>query len=337
MKKPSILISLFVLVFAAQSCEKEIEFNAEVTEPMLVLNSLVEGETSWVKVKFSKSLFFLESGRPQFVEGGRIQLWVNDAFRGELKDDGEGIYSLDTRVLAGDRIRYRAEAPPSLNLPSVVAETHVPLRAAVLAVDSTATILQEDSIINIASSSLNGYLGKAQHCKFRFVVKVSDPPGERNYYRLQVKRKLFSEALLQAFKDVEKTNFVFDDPVVLASNNGAAIPFGTEGNGREEMYIFSDELFDGKVYPLSFSISAYRYFLLPNEQVIYPQKPHDEIYIDLQSISLDFYRYLRSLGMLNGQGQGDPFSEPVQIHTNVSGGLGVVASYTSSQHLILIQ
>ena len=76
MKKPSILIFLFVLVFAGQSCEKEIEFNAAETDLMLVLNSLVEGDSSLVKVKLSKSLFFLESGWPQFIEGGRIQLWV---------------------------------------------------------------------------------------------------------------------------------------------------------------------------------------------------------------------------------------------------------------------
>jgi hypothetical protein len=113
-----------------------------------------------------------------------------------------------------------------------------------------------------------------------------------------------------------------------------------EGDSQSYFKEFSDELFDGKTYELSIS-KQYHNFVYTNDY-----KPKDdgenttakaiknELIFELQSISASFYYYLRTISL--GNNSLDIFSEPVQIYSNINGGIGLFASYSKSTYTLTI-
>ena len=90
MKKAFVfIVSLIVLV----SCEKEIEFNGEQTEPKLVINSVaVTGQP--VKAYISKSYFFLDNEEnAQVPDDVVVSLYVNGQPMGEMTPFMDTIWS----------------------------------------------------------------------------------------------------------------------------------------------------------------------------------------------------------------------------------------------------
>jgi len=81
---------------------------------------------------------------------------------------------------------------------------------------------------------------------------------------------------------------------------------------------FSDELINGKNVSLNF----YSY-----KGGFYEQK--NEYLIDLQSVSKDFYLYLKSLSQ-HLQTIDAPLSEPVKVHNNIKNGFGIFGAKSHS-------
>jgi hypothetical protein len=54
-----------------------------------------------------------------------------------------------------------------------------------------------------------------------------------------------------------------------------------------------------------------------------------EIVVELQSISRDYYHYLRTRNLSERTGD-NPFGEPIQIFNNIQNGIGILGGYTSS-------
>ncbi len=85
-------------------------------------------------------------------------------------------------------------------------------------------------------------------------------------------------------------------------------------------YIFSDDLINGRKYEFKF----YKYgiynnsFELPENITIIKNK----IYIQLYSISVDYYKYIKSLAKRNYSG-GDFMSEKVSVYSNILNGFGM--------------
>lgn len=80
--------------------------------------------------------------------------------------------------------------------------------------------------------------------------------------------------------------------------------------------VFSDELFDGETP--SFTVFANSYEMADSLNYV----------IKLATLSEDYYRYVTSLSKY-WSAQGNPFSEPVLIHSNVQNGLGVLAGFSA--------
>ena len=93
---------------------------------------------------------------------------------------------------------------------------------------------------------------------------------------------------------------------------------------------FSDDLFNGKEYELKFS----SYIVVDQKDYNgydsqYRKEVRSTFNIYLQQISPDYYLYARSSGAAKNL-SGNPFVEPIQIHSNIINGIGVLGSYTSS-------
>ena len=57
------------------------------------------------------------------------------------------------------------------------------------------------------------------------------------------------------------------------------------------------------------------------------QMYNSEVFVSLQSISEEYYYYLKSRG---ASGKDDFYSEPVQILSNIKGGIGFMGAYSTS-------
>lgn len=311
------ILSFLLITFFCVSCEKVIDFNGRITEPMLVLNSYITPDSA-VKAQVSESRFFL-SNQDTFtmVSNANIVLWVNGAIEENLTYNGNGLYKGSYFPHPGDSLRLLVSVPgkpgiscgttvqasPQVDAPdtnSVLIATHVP----VIRYDSIA--LKQDT------------LGYADSHKINFVMKISDDGNVRNYYRLIVRSVTRSLGITTT-----SYSFSFDDVV---SGNTEKGSFGPPSSLISNKFnIFSDNLFDGKVYPLSFS-------LMDTYGSFFPMY-HKYVYITLQSLSPAYYFYLQTREAI---GINSFFAEPVQVYSNVEGGTGIFGSFTGKTFRITL-
>lgn len=96
-KKPLIWIASFLAMTLGllTSCEKEIEFNGEHSDPKLVINSLVEPGQP-VSAAISKSYFFLDNNANTIAPDDLVAtLYVNGNHIGEMTPHFDTIVSYD--------------------------------------------------------------------------------------------------------------------------------------------------------------------------------------------------------------------------------------------------
>ena len=74
-----------------------------------------------------------------------------------------------------------------------------------------------------------------------------------------------------------------------------------------------------------------KFSVLYNRNVFFPgheKNPNkQEVTINLQKISHSYYHYLQTRAGINTR---NFFAEPVQVYSNVDGGIGIMGSYTNS-------
>jgi hypothetical protein len=125
-------------------------------------------------------------------------------------------------------------------------------------------------------------------------VEFQDPPGEENYY------------LLEAFafaRDSFLGDYYFP---VYPQSNDPLVEYNEQG------LIFKDGPIDGKRYTLK----AYFYDFFVGEE------PGGKVLVRLHAISRDRYLFLLTLDLYNNA-QNNPFAEPVVVHNNIEGGVGI--------------
>ncbi len=124
-------------------------------------------------------------------------------------------------------------------------------------------------------------------------ITFQDPGGLENYYSIS------------ALGRVSSGGFEYENMVYLSSFN----PIVEEG---EQFLVFSDATFDGKEVKLNF----YTYDDLPQNI------DSVELDISLISITKDRYFFEKSLNIFNNS-DGNPFVEPVVVHSNIENGHGI--------------
>lgn len=328
MKRLPLLLGLMLLLLAA--CEKDIEFNGEVTNPLMVINALVP-QDSLFEIKITKSRFFMQHEDTfETVKDATVELFVNGALSETMSHAGNGRYISSYKVTEGDLVRLVAQAP---HLKTTTAEMNIASAANVVSLD-TSVVIQSNWPIEDYNydEEKNVYtydtIGWNYTCTIHFKLIFSDPPDMDNFYRLVVYKKEYYDSIHYYISPVwyEKSDLVFGEN---EQNSGGIID-----DGDYNAYgTFTDELFEGKNYPLTFSIDVNYSYFLDGNIVGYPYRsgPSD-IFIDFQTLSKSYYLYLVTSSKYTAD---DLFAEPVQIHSNVMGGTGIVGNY--SNHLIPIK
>ena len=163
---------------------------------------------------------------------------------------------------------------------------------------------------------LNKYIYKGH---VRMKLRLHDPSGEKNYYRLRV-RSIMTEirdSLYSAFDIYQSSDPIFRDER-LVSDWGAYEAYFSD--------VFDDKMINGKQH--EFDVVTYALHN-PNKKL------ESIIYVSLQSITEDYYLYLKSL-QLYRISTINTYGEPVYIHTNNEGGWGMLGALSGEVHRIEI-
>lgn len=335
-KAYTLALALLVITPVFWSCENALEFNGEQMAPLMVMNSLISPDSAFT-VQLTKSKFFLkDNSNFDPVNNASIELFVNDTLFETLTFSANGNYSSNYKPRAGDKVRLSAQHS---DINAVSAVTYIVKPAQISKID-TATLITDKS--PILSYEYGGYgeinksdtIGYSYNKKMNIIINIDDDVNQKNFYRVNLRIKQYFDDGRQS----EGQFFYESEDMVFGSSDETGL-FG-EGYSRSQYNEFSDELFNGKKYPfkLSTNFSTYIYTneKKPDNQgeVTWPQIVRNELIIQVHSISESYYKYLKTLNT-NSNTLGF-FSEPVQIYSNVKGGIGIFGNYKIDNYIIEI-
>lgn len=289
------------VLFVMTACEKIIDYPVSPGELNVVVNSILNTDST-ISVNISKSVGILDTSSAPYIHNASVNLYENNEPAGSMKYQGNGFYALDGFVPeAGIEYAVAVNAPGKDNI-----------RASCM-IPEPVPIISADTILRLIDNDVY-----YKSYTYDVILTVRDPPGLSNFYEI-----ILFQKTLYTYPDtvysIYSRRFCTDDPVFeyYRINNDVyplALNLDTEMLNASAVY-FSDKLLDGKKFTVKFSLEQW------NINGMY--------YIYLRSLTKDYYLYLASLAYYN-QASGNPFSERVQLHSNISNGLGIFGGYSSA-------
>ena len=309
---PLIIAALMTVGFA--SCEKVIEFNGDITDPYIVVLSQPEADSTWM-LRVSQSRFFLSSAAIPEINNAQVHFTVNGIAAGNLASyEGDGVYNTSIIPQPGDSLELHVTVP---NRGEVTAACRIPQRptASDFRIEYDTTIYEYNWTDYYDSTHIERNISGNINLHF----KINDPANERNYYML----RLATYVGEWSYRNID----VDDDILFDIDATNEVFGFDDDDPSSGNYVLFTDERINGNVHPTTVSvyfgsICERTYSSDPNEEfTLYPAR------LEIYSISRDIYLYLKTLSAAGDQDEFTQIlSEPVQVHTNINGGIGVLGA-----------
>lgn len=258
----------------------------------------------WDYVLRTDSFYYKQAQLPE----ADVRLTVNGGQEYALHYDATlYAFTCDYVPAEGDVLHVQAQAE---GFPTATAETTVPQAQKL-------EVLDHEKYYDRRTATSSGLYDMAVDTVMRLTLRLSDPPGERNYYRLKV-RSIGDRTLATGedggyyFSDVfSSADVIFMDPQLVEGCYGWPAYFSN---------VFDDRLFDGTSYTFTVE-TRMRY------------GHHPRVVVELQSITSDLYYYLKSIMLYRITDQ-DAYTEAIQIFSNVEDGWGIVGSLSGEKHTV---
>lgn len=286
-------LMFFVFTFVVfTSCETVVDMKLPEQPPKMVVNSFFTPD-SLIMLHLSKSQFVLKNQELKPITDGEISLFENGKYIGKFTHINKGFYYLPG-FFPKENVMYTLNASGA-GLKSVEAIDFIPTKP----------------LINRIELSNSYYEGENYK---DFIVYIQDKAEEENYYMVDLLGKRYDYVydtltydIIDSVEVYERVGFMSQDLVF-------------EDQGASSQAIISDKLFNGSIYPLRLSVSAY-YF---DE---YSNMGYFEMSVQLRQVSKAYAQYVLTYSKNR---YSDPFSQPVQVYTNVTNGFGIFAGYSST-------
>ncbi len=310
--KKVILVSV-ALILIITACEKKLDIDIPEGQKHLVVNGIINPD-SLIQIRLSKSQNVLDNNDIEFLSTADVKLFKDDEFVENLIHTDTGMYL--SSVFPDLNSEYKLTVDYSgLNPVSAVNTLTPPVN--ILSVDTTISIRIEDYG--------EGYIDTVYEVHFQ--IKIRDNGNNTDYYFLglsslqPVYEEYNDELILTGYEEYNEW-FDSNDHVFRGRKNDFSLD-GIQGK------VFTDELFNGNEYTVNVRTQLYNYnnFDLGKSSLTY--------FIKLLTVTEDIYRYITSYN-LNQQTQFDPFSQPVQIYTNIENGLGLFSGYTMDVDSLIV-
>jgi hypothetical protein len=288
MKK--IFLYLLILVFFA-SCVKDVDIPLPATVSKLVINTALEANKP-IDVAVSQSYSLRDRKYPEPINTATIYLQENGILVDTLIfDTNKQIYKSTFIAKAGNTYKIQGTDPL---LKSVDASATVPSLP-------ICNIVKFEDSVSVIENIVNANL----------TIELSDDINENNYYLLTFQSNDTA---------IDKQAFI----QLLVNNPDLNQQQGSNA-ATEENYVtqllFNDKAFNGKTNQYEIKIKDYGTF----SSGPIPTPTSSSFKFVLKNITKAYYDYLISLDIYL-QNQGNPFSEPVQVYSNINNGFGIMGA-----------
>lgn len=352
MKSTTIYIVSILTTILFVSCESEIEFKGDECSPKIVINSLCEEGNPFVaEVSLSRPTAGYDTDS-EILYDAEVILYV-DGIETEKLDFLQLVYENDTIVerrnqplVKNNNWYYNINSPYEyhdfLGNPAFTSKTKVELGKSYKLVVSHSgqetvtcetTVPEPVKITNLEISKIN------QDGEYKVNVHFDDVANVENYYYLRSFNKGRYISHIYFDPEISETDSVIYSDVIFKNslNFECYNPVFQQNDANESLfsdyithYVFSDEIFDGKNYGLSFDV----YVSIPFDES--DRGSYTYIDVEILSISKEMYLYLKSINSYNNNSDLEIMTEPVIIYNNIENGMGIFGSYSSSEDSIIV-
>lgn len=157
-------------------------------------------------------------------------------------------------------------------------------------------------------------------------IRISfNDTNKKNFYRLSLYSRYdwYGPGSATTTRKFSVIPFTSKDDVFKDRNTGIDDSFDEFTN---LFAVFTDDFIGSKPYSIKINLSIYDLENYDNDF---------KLFVSLQSISEDYYLFLKSYELQLDAGD-SPFTEPVQIWSNIKGGAGIAAAYSVSTKQVII-
>lgn len=314
MKHTTICIGiLFVLLLAA--CEKPIDFNGEVADPQVVLQSTpAAGDTMTLRLSYSR--FFLDAMPFRMISDATVRLSVNGSpvAAATSYDAATGQYSIGYVPQGGDKLEIEVNV------------------AGHDAVSATTTIPSTPAIDAFTIDAINGGDGEeGSDRRYNVRFRLHDDGATDDYYLLHFRGTIdridsTQQDGVAVYDTVTEEIYILfgcRDYLLLDQDEIAIDDEPT----HYELY-FNDSRINGLTHEIQLTVGIDSYFVGDSYGSYGYTSRYDptslRLTMYLSKLTRDLYLY-RLTSRAQQDEFGSIFSEPTQIHTNVKGGIGIFA------------
>lgn len=307
------VITFVLVAMMFVSCSSyDIDIEKYRHDPKIVMQGYVSEDN--LSVKLGQSWFVTDSGSGNSLPGAVLHLSVNDVDCGVVPVGKQGVYRLDRKFSVGDRVELRASCDG--------------MREA-----SAVSVIPSPPELNDISVSLEKDKDSGLS-RFRFMVTFTDPVGTDDYYGVF----LYVVNMNSPEGDYQVATYAFidtgDEPL-FKSELGLLEDWILDGKDyMDRFYFFNDKTIDGQTYTLNlssvFQSSSYEFFD-PSVEAPDPNDLNEKLTVSIVRLSEDYYKFLDTMSKVNMDDFGSAgIAEPMKLHSNVSGGLGIFGGYAVS-------
>lgn len=288
----------FLLLISFHSCNylTPVEFDTETEHTALVVNSLFTTDDS-ITLFVYKINQMTESGYT-FLKDAKVKLFVNEYLIEEVDGDSSGMYKSSIIPKLNDQINIHVEYS---EYDAAFAENKLP----------TKILLDSTKFTKDAGVTPWGMNHSATTLYFK------DPPNESNYYEIIVYHRKISYIDTNEYVYFNDIFFphTITDPLLVSS--------GCLVNNANFAY-FTDELIDGQAYAMKIHLDIESY----------GEHTKPTLIVCLKSVSKELYEYHKTMADHLWHQSGlelEPFiidaGNPINMYSNIDGGLGIFAGY----------
>ena len=325
MKKTLILIATMLLLAA---CEKQIDIDIEYTESQVVVMSQNNNDDPVsLTLTYSRPVFgtyYIRNGEDYFqqITDATATLSVNGASSITATRNG------NTYTFA-----YTPQANDQLNL-SIAVPGHE-------AVTATATVPHTPSLTNINFRRE----GTSMHYETYFdsstvSFTLTDNNATTDYYSIRLRcidtavlvNRDYRDSILgydtvyhDRYLDFECVDYLIVHSSDLGSLVGDLDPTGTSTYYGDEL-LFTDAEINGLSHTIKLSPSSYHYNDYYEEEYYYygeMTEYHARLILEVTNLTRDLYLFRQTIDNYSYDDLLGTFTEPVQIHSNIDGGIGI--------------
>ena len=305
-----------LLLTVSISCIKEIDLDLKDDEPKIVLNAIISAD-SLIKINITRSLGILEEDKLYNINNATVLLYKENIFIDTLNQYSAGYYyksGLKSIVGANYKIIVKADGYKT--------------------VESLFTMPNKPEILEFDTINYSG-TGDVKDGDLEIALTFSNQLDKKNYYMLEARNNYWEYYFDYQYYDIYDSIF-FNSAIQLSTNDPKfeiIIDYdvypaseSSDYNNWGKKFVFSDQYFNDQMGEVKFKINGNYQSNLESQRVLL----NGSVDIILSEISEDFYRYLQSLSYYSDDPFENFFVEKPTTVSNVAGGMGIIASKSSS-------